>query len=164
MKIEVGKKYRRRDGTVVEIAGFTPMGHPCARDFPFIAEGEGGYTYAVDGRYVGFVESEFDLVEEITDEQAASEAVEGPYVDALRNSFPPARYQALNGPEKPGNSYGEIIRQEQLKDRALDLAEAATPRDITAITAIEQAMRGLGSLHREAVIAWFRARYPEAPF
>jgi hypothetical protein len=45
-----------------------------------------------------------------------------------------------------------------------DIADAAEPRDIAAITAIEQAMRGLGSLHRESVIAWFHARYPAAPF
>lgn len=147
MKIEVGKKYRRRDGTVVEIAGFTPMGHPNASLFPFITEGEGGYTYAVDGRYVGFVESEFDLVEEIPDDQSSAEPVEGAYVDVLRESLLPG------GPIHYAPT-----------DTAQSLQLERVPRDIAAITAIEQAMRGLDPLHEEAVTAWFRARYPEAPF
>ena len=76
MKIEVGKKYRTRDGDVVTIESTDDSG-----EYPFL--GNNGQWYTRRGAFSsGSRESSFDLVEAVVDEQAAAEASEGICADA----------------------------------------------------------------------------------
>jgi hypothetical protein len=80
MQINVGKKYRRLDGEIVEITGPTHPFSEFAKTNPFATAD--GRSYTAEGKYLSLgTEHRFDLVEEIVDEQAATEASEGVCVE-----------------------------------------------------------------------------------
>lgn len=70
LRLQVGKKYRARNGEVVTIDR-TDTGHSYGETNPFMA---GSLSYREDGRYFpGGEYSNRDLIEEIADEQPAAE-------------------------------------------------------------------------------------------
>jgi hypothetical protein len=71
LKLEVGKRYRRRDGEVVTISWRCG-----SEDYPFVANTD--YSYDEDGRYLSGDEHAFDLVEEVADEQPQSDDINNP--------------------------------------------------------------------------------------
>lgn len=69
MKLEVGKKYRTRDGLRV-FGPVEPDPHP-ALEYQFIASGgDRRYFYTVDGFVIPGRTNDCDLVEEVTDDRA----------------------------------------------------------------------------------------------
>lgn len=86
MKIEAGKKYKRRDGEIVTIER-VDAAHPYGETNPYIAEG--GHSYTERGEFMpSGDEDDADLVEEIADEQAAAEVSEGVCVEVVLGADP----------------------------------------------------------------------------
>jgi len=156
LKIEVGKKYRTRNGVVVLI---DREGHPeapsCDAEF-YQFSGRHETTiegWRADGRFWEYTNSRMDLVEEV-----AEDAPE----PAPDNGDP-----LLSDTLRPGGPihYPYHRLHEGFPERGIVTdAPPVAPADIVTISTIDRAMRDLTAHETNAVIAWFGARYPASPF
>lgn len=69
LKLEVGKKYRTRNGFLVEVTNKL-----YGRTHPYV--GDNGCNYSEDGRYLYTIERNEDLVEEITEPETKQQEIQ----------------------------------------------------------------------------------------
>jgi hypothetical protein len=68
IKLEVGKKYLRRDGSTVEIVGYKEGAY-----YPFRTSENAGYQ--PDGRHHKYVSSKFDIISELKEDEMNSREI-----------------------------------------------------------------------------------------